>query len=133
MKSEAVSPDSLGELEVLGHDGHSLGVDGAQVGILEEGDQIGFRSFLQGEHSLALESHFLLELSRDFSHQSLEGQLPDKQIGLPPNICTLFWNFLISRSATVPGLKRWGFLRPEGMGALFLAIFWATSCLRGTF
>lgn len=46
---------------------------------------------------------------------------------------TLFWNLRISLRATVPGLKRWGFLRPEEMGALLRATFWATSCLRGTF
>ena len=34
--SESVSSDSLGELEVTGHDGNSLGVDGAQVGVFEE-------------------------------------------------------------------------------------------------
>lgn len=33
--SETVSTDALGQLEVLRHDGHSLGMDGTQVGILE--------------------------------------------------------------------------------------------------
>ena len=44
-----------------------------------------------------------------------------------------FWYFLISLRATVPGLKRWGFLTPVVTGADFLAIFWATSCFLGTF
>ena len=34
--SESVSSDSLGELKVAGHDGDSLCVDGAKVGVLEE-------------------------------------------------------------------------------------------------
>jgi len=44
-----------------------------------------------------------------------------------------FWYFLISLKATVPGLNLWGFLTPVVTGALFLAIFWATSCFLGTF
>ena len=39
--SEAVSPDALGQLQILGHNGHSLGMDGAEVGILEQRDQVG--------------------------------------------------------------------------------------------
>ena len=36
------STDSSGQLDVLWHDGDPLGVDGAQVGIFEETDQVGF-------------------------------------------------------------------------------------------
>ena len=39
--------DSSGQLDVLRHDGYSLGVDGAQVGVLEQADQVGFRGLLQ--------------------------------------------------------------------------------------
>ena len=35
------STDTAGKLDVLGHDGHTLGMDGAQVGVLEKTDQIG--------------------------------------------------------------------------------------------
>ena len=48
--SEPVTSDSLGELDVSGHDGDSLGVDGAQVGVLEEGDEVGLSGFLEGKH-----------------------------------------------------------------------------------
>jgi len=41
-----LSANSSGELDVLGHDGHSLGVDGAQVGVLEETNQVGLTGFL---------------------------------------------------------------------------------------
>jgi hypothetical protein len=37
----ALATDAAGELDVLGHDGDALGVDGAQVGVLEEADQVG--------------------------------------------------------------------------------------------
>ncbi|CAB1332325.1 unnamed protein product [Coregonus sp. 'balchen'] len=35
----ALSTNTAGQLDVLGHDGHPLGVDGAQVGVLEQADQ----------------------------------------------------------------------------------------------
>lgn len=44
-----------------------------------------------------------------------------------------FWYFLISLSATVPGLNLCGFFTPVVTGAVFLAIFCATSCFLGTF
>ena len=37
-QSKSISSDSLGELKISGHDGDSLGVDGAQVGVLEQGN-----------------------------------------------------------------------------------------------
>lgn len=41
-----------------------------------------------------------------------------------------FWNLRISRSATVPGRKRWGFFTPPVAGCDLRAAFVA-SCLRG--
>ena len=48
--SEPVSSDSLGELDVSGHDGDSLGMDGAQVGVFEERDEVGLSGFLESQH-----------------------------------------------------------------------------------
>ena len=36
----ALTADTAGELDVLGHDGDSLGVDGAQVRVLEQTDEV---------------------------------------------------------------------------------------------
>ena len=41
-----LSTDSPGELDVLGHDGDTLGVDGAQVGVLEQADQVSLAGLL---------------------------------------------------------------------------------------
>jgi hypothetical protein len=43
----SLSSESSSELEVLGLDGDSLGVDGAQVGVLEERDEVCLRGFLE--------------------------------------------------------------------------------------
>ena len=50
-----LSPDPPGQLDVLGHDGDPLGVDGAQVGVLEQPDQVCFGSFLESHHGRRLE------------------------------------------------------------------------------
>ena len=44
-----LATDSSGQLDVLRHDGYSLGVDGAQVGVFEQADQVGFGGLLQGD------------------------------------------------------------------------------------
>ena len=44
-----LAADPPGQLDVLGHDGHPLGVDGAQVGVLEQADQVGLAGLLRGE------------------------------------------------------------------------------------
>ena len=46
----ALTADATGQLDVLGHDGDTLGVDGAQVGVLEQADQVGLARLLQGQH-----------------------------------------------------------------------------------
>ena len=80
LRSESVSSDSLGKLDISGHDGDSLGVNGAQVGVLEEGNEVSFSSFLESKDGWALESEFLLELVSDFSDESLEGKFSDEEV-----------------------------------------------------
>ena len=76
----SLSADSAGQLNVLGHDGDALGVDGAQFGVLKETNEVGFASFLKSHHSGALETQICLEILSDFSHKTLEGQLADQQL-----------------------------------------------------
>jgi len=96
-QSEPVSSNSLGELEIPGHDGDSLGVDGAEVGVLEERDEVSLSGLLKGEHGWALEPELLLELVGDLADESLEGQLSDEQVSwllvlpdLPEGDCSGF-------------------------------------------
>ena len=50
--SGALTADSAGELHVLGHDGDTLGMDGAEVGVLEDTDDEGLGGFLEGVDGL---------------------------------------------------------------------------------
>jgi len=56
-------------------------VDGAQVGVLEQADQVGLSGLLQSQNSRALETQVALELLGDLADQALEGQLADQQVG----------------------------------------------------
>ena len=43
----ALATDATGELNVLGHDGHALGMDGAEVGVREEANKVSLRGLLE--------------------------------------------------------------------------------------
>jgi len=77
----ALSSDSTGELDVLRHDRHPLGVNRAQVGVLEKTHQVRLGRFLEGADSRRLEPQISLEVLRDFSDQTLERQFADQQLG----------------------------------------------------
>ena len=77
----ALSADAAGQLDVLGHDGDALGVDGAQVGVLEETDQVSLAGLLQGHDGRALETQIGLKVLGDFTDQALERQLADQKLG----------------------------------------------------
>ena len=75
----SLATDATGQLDVLGHDGHTLGMDGTQVGVLKQTNQVSFTSLLQGHDSRALEAEIGLEVLGNFTYQTLEGQLADQQ------------------------------------------------------
>ena len=81
MYSGALSTDSAGELHVLWHDGNSLGVDSAKVGVLEKTNHVGFRSLLEGKDGRGLESEFASVLRGDFTDESLEWEFSDEKLG----------------------------------------------------
>ena len=76
----SLSSDSPGQLDVLGHDGDSLGVDGAQVGVLEKTNKVGLASLLEGHDGGALEAEISLEVLGDLTDKTLEGQLADQKL-----------------------------------------------------
>ena len=76
----ALSSDSASQLDVLGHDGHTLGVDGAQVGVLEQSNQVGLSGLLQSSDGRGLEAQISLEILSNLTNQSLERQLSQQQL-----------------------------------------------------
>ena len=76
----ALATDAAGKLDVLGHDGDTLGVDGAQVGVLEKSHKVSLGRLLKSEHGGSLEAKVGLEVLSDLTHKSLEGKLADQEL-----------------------------------------------------
>ena len=77
----ALASDAAGELDVLGHDGHALGVDGRQVGVLKEADQVGLGRLLERQDGGSLEAEVGLEVLGNLTDKALERQLADEELG----------------------------------------------------
>ena len=55
-------------------------MDGAEVGVLEEGDEVGLSGFLKGDDRGSLEPEVVLEVLGDLADEPLEGELADEQL-----------------------------------------------------
>ena len=44
----ALATETTSQLDVLGLNGDTLGVDGAEIGVFKEGDEVGLNGFLEG-------------------------------------------------------------------------------------
>jgi hypothetical protein len=75
------SSDPSPQMDVLRHDDHLLSMDGTEVGVLEEPQQVGLTGLLQGRDSKALEPEISLEILGNLPDQTLERQLANEQSG----------------------------------------------------
>jgi hypothetical protein len=119
-------------------------MDGTEVSVFEQTNQIRLRRLLQRQHRVALETQVSLEILSNLTDQPLEWELPDQKFGtllvladfsasyiqytpqLTPtkleSIVTMLARKPIKRSityrrATVPGRYLWGFFTPPVVGA----------------
>lgn len=76
----SLPPYPASQLDVFGHDGDSLGVDGTQVGVFKQAHQVRLARLLQRPDGCALKPQVRLEVLGDLPHQPLEGQLPDQKL-----------------------------------------------------
>ena len=72
--------DTASKLDILGHDGDSFGVDGTQVSVFKQTNQIGLTSLLQGHDGRALEPEVSLEVLCNLTDKTLEGELTDEEL-----------------------------------------------------
>ena len=101
--------DSAGKLDVLGHDGDALGMDGAEVGILEKADEVSLGRLLKGHDGGALEAEIGLEVLGNLADKTLEGELADEKL---------------SRLLVTPDLTKSHSSGPVTMGLLDTASGW---------
>jgi len=76
----ALTAEAACEGEVLGLNSDTLSVDSSQVGVFEEGDEIGLASLLKGEDGRGLEPKIRLEVLSNFTNKTLERELADEEI-----------------------------------------------------
>lgn len=89
MHLRPLATEAAGEREILGLDGDTLGVDGGQVGVLEEGDEVSLGGLLESHDGGGLEAQVGLEVLSDLTNEPLEGELPDKELRallVPPDL-----------------------------------------------
>lgn len=67
-------------MDILLLDSDSLGVDGAQVSVLKEGDKVSLNGLLESTDGGRLESEISLEVLGNLSDKSLEGELSDEEL-----------------------------------------------------
>jgi len=94
-----LSADTASKLDILWHNSDTLGVNGAQIGVLEQSHQVCLASLLQEEiicqdrsgcdkvvtylespNGSRLEPQISFEVLSDFSYKTLERQLPDEEL-----------------------------------------------------
>merc|ERR1719347_774943 len=75
-----LAPDPTSELDIFGHYSNPLGMDGAQVSILEQSHQVGLTCLLQSHYSRTLEPEIGLEILGNLPDKALERQLTDEQL-----------------------------------------------------
>ena len=71
--SWALFTDTTRQLNILGHDGHKLSVDGTYVGILKKNHKLGLSHLVEGKNSRSLEAEVYIEVLRNLPYQTLEG------------------------------------------------------------
>ena len=76
-------------MDVGWHDGHAFGVHGANIGVLEEPNKVGFRGLLERTDGLRLKPEVGREVLRNLTDQPLEREFPDQELGgllVPPDL-----------------------------------------------
>ena len=63
-----------------GLNGNTLGVDGTQVGVLKEGDEVGLNGLLESADGGRLEAEVRLEVLGNLTDETLEWQLADQEL-----------------------------------------------------
>jgi hypothetical protein len=80
LRLRSLTSDTTGQLDILGHDSDTLGVNGTQVGIFKESNEVGFGRLLKGQHGRSLETQIGFEILSNLTNQTLEGQLANQKI-----------------------------------------------------
>ena len=76
----SLTSDSPSELDILSHDCHTLSVDGSEVGVLEQTNEVSLSGLLEGKNCARLEAKISLEVLSNLSDETLERKLSDQEL-----------------------------------------------------
>lgn len=76
-----LAPESPSKLDILGLDGDALGMDGSEISVFKEGNEVGLGGLLEGTDGRRLEAQVCLKVLGDFTNQALERQFADQELG----------------------------------------------------
>ena len=77
---EALTTETTSEVEILLHHGHAGGMDGTQVGVLEETGQVALSCLLKSQEGCALEAELGINTVTDGADEALEGGLRKHEV-----------------------------------------------------
>ena len=86
--SGTLPADAARKFDVLGKDGHALGMDGNEIGVLKEIDEVALGRLLQGEDSRGLETKIRIEVLGDLTDKAIE-RSPGGSNKLKDSICKI--------------------------------------------
>ena len=67
-------------MEITSHEGDTLGVESAEVGITEETSDVGFSCFLESSNGGSLPAETVLVAGGEFTDEALEGSLAHEEV-----------------------------------------------------
>lgn len=79
-RSGGLSTDATSKVDITGHNGDTLAVDGTEVDVLKERDEVSLSSLLEGSNSGALETEVSLAVLGNLTNETLEGELADQEL-----------------------------------------------------
>jgi hypothetical protein len=73
-----LTPDPPSQLDILGHDGNPLGMDGTKVSVLKQTHEVSLSSLLKSQHSVTLETQISLKhKNKPISNKTKQTQNPN--------------------------------------------------------
>ena len=79
LRTLAAQPSGKGK--IFGLDSDTLGVDRGKVGVFKEGDEVSLGGLLKSHDGRGLETQVGLEVLGNLADETLEGELPDQELG----------------------------------------------------
>jgi hypothetical protein len=83
LRAIVIVTDLADESDVQRLDGDALGVDGIEIGVLKEHDEVLLSSLLEGHEGVGLEADVRLEVLSNLADEARKREARDEQVGRP--------------------------------------------------